>query len=46
MLVFYYQLDGKTHLVCVRGAMPSAKSPIWRGCNTSCWMVPGTERGA
>lgn len=43
MRVFYYQLDGHTHLVCVRGAMPGANSPIWRGCNTCCWVVPGTE---
>lgn len=39
MRVFYYQ-----RTVCVRGAMPGADSPIWRGCNTCCWMVPGAER--
>lgn len=43
MLVFYYQLNGKTHLVCVRGGYyPASKAALWLGCNTSVWMVPGT----
>jgi hypothetical protein len=45
MFVFYYQWPetGKTYCICVRGAYPTSKSPIWSGCNTSVLMVPGTE---
>jgi hypothetical protein len=44
MFVFYYQYtDGKTYLVCVRGGYPSKNSVIWRNCNTSVMLVPGTE---
>lgn len=44
MRVFYYQLDGRTHLVCVRGPNASRLSRIWGGCNTCSWIVPGTYR--
>jgi hypothetical protein len=43
MWVFYYQMDGKSHLVCVRGSFPTGQSRIWEGCNTSAFLVPGTE---
>lgn len=42
MLIFYYQHEGKTYLVCVRGGYPSRLSPIWLP-NTSVLMVPGTQ---
>jgi hypothetical protein len=45
--VFYYQhTDGTTKIVCVRGSFPTINSPIWRNCNTSVWMVPGTHDDA
>lgn len=45
MLVIYYQWPetGKTYCVCVRGAYPTRLSPIWKGCNTSVMIVPGTH---
>jgi hypothetical protein len=43
MLIFYYQHEGTTHLVCVRGGYPTRLSPIWRGCNTSVMLVPGSD---
>lgn len=44
MWVFYYQYNGRTFLVCVRGGYPSRLSPIWRS-NTSAFMVPGEGEG-
>lgn len=44
MRVFYYQLNGETHLVCSRGPNPGRLSRIWEGCNTCSWIVPGTFR--
>lgn len=43
MRVIYYQYDGRSYLVCVRGAAPTGASPIWFGCNACSWMVPGTD---
>jgi hypothetical protein len=44
MWVFYYQnTDGRTWCICVRGGFPTIGSPIWKNCNTSAWMVPGTH---
>jgi hypothetical protein len=37
--VFYYQHEGKTHLVCVSPANAGPLSPIWKNCNTCSWLV-------
>lgn len=42
MRVFYFQHNGKTHLICVRGSSVTRKSPIHENCNTCIWIVPGT----
>lgn len=42
MTVFYFQHEGKTHIVCTSDAYPSKNSPIWNS-NTSVWLVPGTR---
>jgi hypothetical protein len=44
LLVFYYQhTDGKTKLVTVGGGYPVSKAPLWRNCNTSVLLCPGTD---
>lgn len=43
-LVFYYQdEDGSTKLVTVDGRYPPRPSPLWRNCNTSVLLCPGTD---
>lgn len=42
MTVFYFQHEGKTHIVCTSDLYPSRLSQIWN-CNTSVFLVPGSE---
>ena len=43
MTVFYYIIEGKPRIVCTSDAYPQRGSPVWLGCSTSVWIVPGTS---
>lgn len=43
MRVFYYQHNGQTYIVCVKGGDARKTSPIYKNNNTCLWLVPGTN---
>ena len=42
MKIFHYLYKGHAHTVACGAGEPGPFSPVWTGCSTSVWLVPGT----